>query len=334
MATTPPPERCVIAGGGRWARVVLRELLGVLPPATAIVLASPSAAEVMRDFVARDDVVRPHAGRIEVRRDLPAAAASPGDVAVVVKKPAQHYEAAAALLERGYHVLVEKPFTLEPDHARALLALARERGRVAAAGLVFLAAEYLHEFRRRLPFDPASAEAIDIQWSDPEAEIRYGEVKRVAGGVSIVMEVLPHAWSLLVAVFGREAPLAFRLASAAPGRRAAAIAGSASGVPLRVDLDCAASHRRRTMTLRSAAGEASLDFAGDPVIARIGGAMPASLPVLGAEGRPMARMLRGFLDYVRRRDENAAWARGIVTGPAIPAHIDLLCGVERAFSAR
>jgi predicted dehydrogenase len=334
MATTPPPERCVVAGGGRWARVVLRELLGVLPPTTAIVVASPSAAEIMRDFVARDDAVRPHAGRIEVRRELPEAAAGSGDVAVVVKKPAQHYETAATLLERGYHVLVEKPFTLDAEHARALLALARERGRVAAAGLVFLAAEYVHEFRRRLPFDPASAEAIDIQWSDPEVEIRHGEVKRVSGNVSIVMEVLPHAWALLVAVFGRVPPLAFRLASAGPGKRAAAIAGSASDVPLRIELDSAAAQRRRTMILKGAAVEASLDFAGDPVIARVGGAAPAPLPVLGAEGRPMARMLRGFLEYVQDRDTTAAWQRGVVTGSAIAAHIDLICGVERALSAR
>ena len=334
MVPTPPPERCVVAGGGRWARVVLRELLGVLPPTTAIVVASPSAAEIMRDFVAEDGAVRPHAGRIEVRHDLPGGTAGAGDVAVVVRKPAQHYETAALLLERGYHVLVEKPFTLDPGHARALLTLGRERGRVAAAGLVFLAAGYVHEFRRRLPFGPSSASAVEIQWGDPEVEIRYGEVKRMPGDVSIVMEVLPHAWSLLGAVFGREGAVAFRLASAAPDRRAASIIGSAGGVPLRIELDGAAAQRRRTMTLTAAAGEASLDFAGDPVVMRIGGGAPASLPVLGPEGRPMGRMLRGFLDYVRGRDETAAWGHGVVAGASIAAHIELLCGVERAFSAR
>jgi predicted dehydrogenase len=334
MVAFPPPERCVVAGGGRWARVVLRELLGVLPPRTAISVASPSAADAMRDFVAKDEAVRPHAGRIEVRRDLPGDAADAGDVAVVVRKPAQHHEAAAALLERGYHVLVEKPFTLDPGHARALLASAERHGRVVAAGLVFLAAEYVHEFRRRLPFDPASAAALEIHWSDPAVEIRYGEVKRMSADVSIAMEVLPHAWSLLGAVFGPGTAIDLRLASAASDKRAAAVAGSAAGVPVRIELDSAAAQRRRTMTLQGASGEASLDFAGDPVVARIADGAPVSLPVLGVEGRPMARMLRGFLDYVRGRDERAAWQRGIVAGPAIPAHVELLCQVERALNAR
>jgi len=39
-----------------------------------------------------------------------------------------HYQAARAALDRGLHVLVDKPLTLRSDHARELVALAEQRG--------------------------------------------------------------------------------------------------------------------------------------------------------------------------------------------------------------
>jgi predicted dehydrogenase len=47
---------------------------------------------------------------------------------VIVATPHRfHYEGARAALEHGAHVLVEKPMTIRPQDARALVALARER---------------------------------------------------------------------------------------------------------------------------------------------------------------------------------------------------------------
>lgn len=332
MAAARMPDRCVIAGGGRWARVVLRELLGVLPPSTPITVVSPSAADVMKELLTKDAVLYANAARIEVRRELPAGRAGDMGIAVVVNKPAQHHPTAMALLARGYHVLVEKPFTAELDHARDLLAAAEIGGRVVAAGLVFLAAEYVHEFRRRLPFVPAEASAVEIDWEDPPVEMRYGEAKRISSDVSLGLEVLPHAWSALKAIFGAGAPIEFALA-AATGKSRMTVAGNVGGMNVRIRIDAAATARRRLIALRNAAGDAVLDFTGDPAVAMFAGAAPVHLPIAGREGRPMARMLRGFIDYVRRRDGDAAWQRGIVTGPAILEQMEAICGVEHAYRA-
>ncbi len=333
MAADSPPKRCVIAGGGRWARVVLRELLGILPAETAIAVVSPSAAEVMREHVARDQTFHAHAGRVDLRRDLPTGPAGAGDIAVVVNKAAQHHEAASALLERGYHVLVEKPFTTDPAHARALLDLAQRRNRVVAAGLVFLAAEFVHEFRSRLPFAPSPAGSIEIDWADPEVEIRYGEVKRVPEGMNLALEVLPHAWSLLKAVLGRDAPVEFQAANVRKGKNTLDVAGSAGGIPVTIRFDSAAAKRKRLLTVKNARNGATLDFAGDPATVTIDDAQPVAFPVAGKEGKPMARMLGGFVDFVRTRDATAAWERGIVLGPAVAGHMDQICAVDRAQGA-
>jgi myo-inositol 2-dehydrogenase / D-chiro-inositol 1-dehydrogenase len=56
------------------------------------------------------------------------------DVVDVVLPTDLHYEVGRAVLESGRHLLLEKPMALELAHCDALIALARERGRVLAVG--------------------------------------------------------------------------------------------------------------------------------------------------------------------------------------------------------
>lgn len=51
------------------------------------------------------------------------------DIVVVASPAAYHYEHAKAALSAGAHVLCEKPFTIEPDHARDLVEVARRHHR-------------------------------------------------------------------------------------------------------------------------------------------------------------------------------------------------------------
>lgn len=56
------------------------------------------------------------------------------DVVSVVVPPEGHFEVASACLQAGVHVLLEKPMTRTLPEAEALVALARERGRVLQVG--------------------------------------------------------------------------------------------------------------------------------------------------------------------------------------------------------
>lgn len=56
-------------------------------------------------------------------------------VSIAVPTP-YHYDLALAAIERGIHVLVEKPFVEDPDRGRELVSLARERGVTLAVGHV------------------------------------------------------------------------------------------------------------------------------------------------------------------------------------------------------
>jgi len=50
------------------------------------------------------------------------------DGVIIASTPNVHYEQAHYALEHGLHVLMEKPFVLQAEHANALQHLAQERG--------------------------------------------------------------------------------------------------------------------------------------------------------------------------------------------------------------
>ena len=80
-----------------------------------------------------EDVARSESTAVLARREDVAEAAE----AVVIATPTvSHAELATFFLERGLHVLVEKPMTSSLPEAEVLVALARSRGRVLEVGHV------------------------------------------------------------------------------------------------------------------------------------------------------------------------------------------------------
>ncbi len=77
--------------------------------------------------------------------------------AVVVATPAtKHYEVARASLMAGKHVLVEKPITMQADHAKELVDLAEDKGLTLMVGHIFLYNAGVRMVKGSLNHDEAS----------------------------------------------------------------------------------------------------------------------------------------------------------------------------------
>jgi len=113
-------------------------------------------------------------------------------VTIVVPTPA-HYEVAKKALERGVHVLVEKPFTATIEQADELLELAKEKGvtvqighverfnRAIRAALPYVDTPKFIESDRLAPFNPRGAD------------------------VAVVLDLMIHDIDLLLTLVGSEA---------------------------------------------------------------------------------------------------------------------------------
>ncbi|HEY9724312.1 MAG TPA: Gfo/Idh/MocA family oxidoreductase, partial [Oscillatoriaceae cyanobacterium] len=130
--------RVAVIGAGRWGRNLVANLAAL--EALAIV-ADPD--QRLRESLAGQypgvPMVSDH--RLALAGDWPA-------VAIATPAPT-HYAIAREALEAGKDVFVEKPLTLSSHEAEALVALARDRGRVLMVGHLLLyqpAVRFLQRF--------------------------------------------------------------------------------------------------------------------------------------------------------------------------------------------
>jgi len=277
----PWPKRIALIGGGRWARVIASVLRDLLPANVVVIVCSPG------NPAGWDKVELPPHWQIAPDLDTTLTKADVSHV-IIARRARDHAATALAALRQGKRVLVEKPFCLSHHERDQLLAAAPTQR--CYCGLVLLYAGYISDLAHA-----ASAldriDEISIDWADPLAEQRYGEVKRFDAALSVTQDVFPHIWSLLrridptgeiaivdVKTFdgGRESTIEMRL-----GAR-------------KTIVHCArnAAARQRLVRLRASGCVLELDFADQPARLRRNG---AELPILAGSEGPLAAQLQRFL---------------------------------------
>jgi predicted dehydrogenase len=133
-----------VVGTGDWGANLVRNFAGL--PGARLVALCDSDAQRLAATAARYPGVRASASVEQV------AAAADVQAVVVSASAVNHYPLARALLEAGKDVFVEKPLALQVAHAEALVALARERGRILMVGHLLLyhpAVRYLKQMISR-----------------------------------------------------------------------------------------------------------------------------------------------------------------------------------------
>ena len=127
------------------------------------------------------------------------------DAAIICTPPAHHAACAIELLNRGIHVLVEKPMATAYDDALRMVKAAADSGAVLSVGL----------FRRLFPCLSLLKSALDSRLLGEPTSVRllggamYGWnaatlgnlLKRQAGG-GVLMDMGPHYFDQLLYVFG------------------------------------------------------------------------------------------------------------------------------------
>lgn len=132
--------RLGLIGAGWWATAVQLPLLAARDDVELV-----SVCRLGRDELAQ---VRARFGIPHGSEDYRELLAQGLDGVVVSSPHTLHYEHASAALAAGCHVLVEKPMATSAAHARALVALARERGRQIVVPQGWSFTPYVREARR------------------------------------------------------------------------------------------------------------------------------------------------------------------------------------------
>ena len=191
----------LVIGTRRWARLLVTELCTMLPLDTAIHLQGNLDDMNLRDWWNKSPLKK----RIQiVEQPLPCHALMTG-VAFIVNSAYQHKSSIENVLAAGYNVVSEKPMTFSKQESLELLAKAEELGLRLFCTNTYLFADYLHVFKKNWLQGKQFTE-INIKWSDPTNEVRYGEHKGYDSAVPVIIDLIPHVTNIILATHGEIKP--------------------------------------------------------------------------------------------------------------------------------
>ena len=127
MATPPPKAKVVVLGAGWWTQGWHLPHLHRHPDAEIIAVVDPCAAprSAISTLVSLDEVGAKYRCQVFASFDACLDAGIEFDGVIVCTSHASHAELGAKALQRGAHVLMEKPMTTDVTEARALRDAAR-----------------------------------------------------------------------------------------------------------------------------------------------------------------------------------------------------------------
>ena len=283
-----------IIGGGRWARVYLSVLTTFDLPYRLVVVSTANAKQFagLRDRNNAEIRVVPTVEQL--------LQVHPIAFAVVVNAARLHAATAIRLLEARVPVLMEKPLALCRTDIERLNSAALHHGVHLMPAFTFLNCSYLHHFAQTVDALGERLAGVRLEWSDPRAEVRYGEEKGYDPGISVAQDVMPHIGAILSLIL--KAPdvapnvLGCRIER---GGRKVTLDLTYSGAPCRVILEREAEARRRLLAVELESGiEPCLDFTTEPGVITVGSRSMSGDPDWNDTVKPVRRLLQSFLSML------------------------------------
>lgn len=269
-----------VLGGGRWARVIVSVLHGLLEGDAKLHWISHHGHAANVQWLAEQKLTR-----VILSENEDTLWDHVGAVIIATASHTHPHHIAKAL-SLGLPVLSEKPYAFDTATAQTLIQKAGKTP--AGVNLEFTYASYLADFRNALP---QTINHAGVEWHDPWSEVRHGEVKYGDSQTPMVHDMLPHVWSIIHTVVPN---LTWQPTAATYSPQAITIQGEGQGLKVDVSLSRRAQARTRKLIINN--GEAILDFSTEPGTITIGGTTTQN----EWKGlRPLGALLTAFLNQVR-----------------------------------
>ncbi len=281
--------KIVVFGGGRWARVVVKELLSLLPLEAHVIVVTASNAVGMLHWVTSFGLE----SRVSVFPTLTEIENNVIDAVIVVNAALNHEKAAEWAIRRGIPVLVEKPFTTSYTSSQRIVNLAKTSGTYIAAGHVFLFARYVDEFCRHIA-EIGDIHRLRIVWTDPLGEIRHGDQKVFDVNLPVYLDCLPHVFSILYKILDGSISSLSEI-QVKKNKEQAFINCSLNNKNCLIELERNGALRHRFIEVVGFHERMSLDFSMEPGVIAARAESFIADPKWDLERRPLASMLAAFL---------------------------------------
>jgi predicted dehydrogenase len=282
------PGHIAIIGGGRWGRVLTEVLCTITPKDTIISIYCSNNKKIVKEFVLKNKFRQ----NITIYNDLSNLSNQNVGAIIVANAARDHEIAIQKALNASIPVLVEKPVTISYSSTLRLVKLAQEKKIFFASGHIFLFSRYLQNFSN-LVSHSGELKSINIEWSDPLSENRYGEQKSFDSSLPIFFDLLPHIISIISSIAGKSS-IKYKKLLFLKGGSAIEIELMLDGVFCSVSLARNSDERRRIVNVMSDQ-YFQLDFSQEPGFITKGTRIMSGDDKWNIYSRPAAQMLSAFL---------------------------------------
>lgn len=319
-------KQVLVIGNGRWAKVYANEIIKCFGDSIALYFCASRRTDEIKQW-AKDQV---HLREIQVVDRIPSVVDQGIGIAFIVNSAYEHESAIKESLLQGYHVIVEKPFTISSEQSQQVIELAHRLDRAIFSTNTYRFASYLEDFKNLLPADKTITR-MDILWTDPGTEERYGERKIYDSRVPIVMDVLPHVVSIFETM-GQFEAITLRSLHLKRGGAEVDLHFAFGHTESHIQVSRVSDKRRRILTVRHDSICHELDFSTESGIITSSTHKFAVDPSWESKVKPIASMLYSVIDFF----ENGVEDSRLNVATAIKANrsIDSVLPIYRAQQAR
>lgn len=275
-------KRWLLLGGGRWGRVSLRVLRSVIESDQYVDVLTPSNHHNMRAWIQAERIPN-----VEVLAEPPNLERY--KAALIINRAREHAPSALRTVSAKLPTLVEKPAALSAQQAIELVGVAKSSSCFLYPALVFCFARYLKNFAATLKARP---ERIQLIWQDPAGEQRWGEAKRSDSSISVVDDVMPHAYSVVSHLY--RGPWLFQSSRVQRGGQEVTCQFQLGACKFILNTARNAPARRRHLSVLTADGEQALDFSKEPGFFTLAGETHNADPEWSLRKSPLTLMMQDF----------------------------------------
>ncbi len=288
-------KNVIIMGGGRWARVITEVLYDTLEPCVNISIYSPNNHSFMKEWIIKNNFKN----QIKVIKSFPNSFSN-SCIVIVANAARDHYNSSSMALRAGADVLVEKPITLNYKQAIELNNLAKKQNKIICASHVFLFAPYIENFSKLIQVN-GKIEKMKITWEDSVIEKRHGELKNFDVGLPIIVDCLPHIFSIISKFVQIDIPHnSIKLKISSGGSKVNMYLES-SLVPIEICLTRNGSKRRRLVETLVEGKKNTLDFSTEPGVIKLENKKISGDLKWELKPKPLKQLLNAFLLGVNSR---------------------------------
>ncbi len=288
------PEKITIIGGGRWARVMIDVLCAVMPQKMFLKIHSIHNSKFMLEWV--KSKVYNH--DIEVSDSLPNYSEFKPDAVIVVNAAKDHEMAVEHALKAFIPVLVEKPMALNAVSSKRLVDLAFKQNTMFCTSHIFLFANYMEKFIQYAK-ELKNIRNINVVWTDPKSEERYGEQKQFDEGLPIFIDWLPHILSIINSISTSNQLFQCKEVDFSKGGAALKLSLKLGEISCEIQLERNSYQRKRIVEVLDVNGEkVQLDFTNEPGNIIYNNVEISDSFEWSLENRPVAKTLTSFLKGV------------------------------------